>query len=65
MEHDSHLKRGDWRRSPYSHVRMLPAGEFARVWASLPHLTPEEAESYVRDIRAARDSYPRPRERWA
>lgn len=44
--------------SPRPPVRPMPAAEFARVWETLPHLTPEEAELFEADIRAARDSYP-------
>lgn len=50
---------------PRPEVRPMAAAEFARVWASLPHLTPEEAESYAADIRAARDSYPPEKDPWA
>jgi hypothetical protein len=43
---------------------MLPASEFARLWKTLPHLTPEEAELFELDIRAARDSFPPEKDRW-
>lgn len=36
---------------------MMPAQEFARIWESLRRLTPEEAELFESDIRAARVAY--------
>ena len=45
--------------------RLMPARDFARVWESLPHLTPEEAELFEGDIRAARDSYAPEVDPWA
>lgn len=51
--------------APRTPVRLMPAEEFSRVWASLPHLTPEEASAYADDIRAARASYPPERDPWA
>ena len=44
--------------------RLMPAREFACIWESLPHLTPEEAGLFEADIRAARDSYPPEVDRW-
>ena len=41
----------------------MPAAEFSRVWASLPHLPPEEAALYEADIRTARESYPAGKDR--
>lgn len=38
--------------------RLMPATEFLRIWKTLPHLTPDEAEAFAGDIREARESYP-------
>lgn len=44
--------------TPRPTPRLMPAAEFLRIWKTLPHLTPEEAESFAADIREARESYP-------
>jgi len=50
------LTRGN---KPVAEIRPLPrkltGREFAEIWKSLPHLTPEEAEEFGRDIDAARE----------
>lgn len=51
------LTRGN---KPIAEIRPLPVGrklsELPEIMASLPHLTPEEAEAFGRDIDEAREA---------
>ncbi len=40
------------------------AAEIAALWDNLPHLTPEEAESFARDIEQARRELPPLQDPW-
>ena len=51
--------------TPRTAPRPILASEFARLWETAPHLTPEEAELFDADLRAARDSYPPADDPWA
>jgi prevent-host-death family protein len=48
---------------PVAELRPLPQGrklsELAKIFASLPHLDPEDAEQFAKDIDDARNSLPR------
>jgi prevent-host-death family protein len=50
------LTRGN---RPVAEISPLPSGvtgrEFLEIWESLPHLTPEEADEFGRDIEVARE----------
>ena len=45
-------------------VTNVTAGELARRWAALPHLSPDEAESYTADTAGARAQLPRLQRPW-
>ncbi len=42
----------------------LLAGEFARIWDALPHLTIAEAGKFDTDLRRAREALPLPVDPW-
>lgn len=54
------LTRGN---KPIAEIRPLPVrrrlSELPELFASLPHLSPEDAEDFARDIEAARNSLPK------
>jgi predicted transcriptional regulator len=49
---------------PDGAVRRVTARELAARWATMPHLTPDEARDLARDIAAARESLPPVRPAW-
>jgi hypothetical protein len=46
-------------------VPIVTAGDVADRWASLPHLTPEEADALAADLDAGRRVLPSVRDPWA
>lgn len=42
----------------------IPASELATRWSMMPHLTPNDAENFARDIASARADLPAPVDQW-
>jgi hypothetical protein len=50
--------------SPPAGGRRVTGRELAALWTTMPHLTPEEAEEFAKDIEAARKELPPVRPAW-
>jgi hypothetical protein len=50
--------------APEESTRRVTGRELAARWATMPHLTPQEAEDFATDLAAAREELPPLRPAW-